>query len=102
LHAGSGESGRYAPAGFCAGSRRCAIVITRRYAPMTVLDDILAGVAKDLERRQRDVPLDTLKTRSGRQDPALDPMPVFKSTGVSVIAEVKRHSPSGGDRKSVV
>jgi len=63
---------------------------------MTVLDDILAGVAKDLERRQRDVPLDTLKTRAGRQDPALDPMPVFRSTGVSVIAEVKRHSPSGG------
>lgn len=63
---------------------------------MTVLDDILAGVAKDLEQRRAQVSLDELKDRAARQDSALDPMPMFRSTGVSVIAEVKRHSPSAG------
>lgn len=63
---------------------------------MTVLDDILAGVAQDLKQRQTRVSLDELKQRAARQDPALDPMPVFKSEGVSVIAEVKRSSPSAG------
>lgn len=63
---------------------------------MTVLDDILAGVAHDLEQRRASVGIDDLKRRAARQEPALDPMPVFKAEGVSVIAEVKRCSPSGG------
>jgi indole-3-glycerol phosphate synthase len=63
---------------------------------MTVLDDILAGAAEDLQQRMAKTPLDDLKTQASRQRPALDPMPAFRADGVSVIAEVKRSSPSKG------
>ncbi|SEQ34364.1 indole-3-glycerol phosphate synthase TrpC [Microlunatus flavus] len=68
---------------------------------MGVLDDIVAGVREDLELRQADVSLDTLKERCRHVDPALDPMPVFRGPGVSVIAEVKRSSPSKGALASI-
>lgn len=68
---------------------------------MTVLDEILAGAAADLERRQARVSLDQLKKQAARQEPALDPVPVFKGDGVSVIAEVKRCSPSAGQLADV-
>jgi indole-3-glycerol phosphate synthase len=63
---------------------------------MTVLDEILAGVRVDLAERQAVVGLDDLKRLAQRQDPALDPMPHFRAEGISVIAEVKRASPSRG------
>ncbi len=63
---------------------------------MTVLDDILAGAAEDLQARQATCSLDDLKAAAQRQAPALDPMPAFRADGVSVIAEVKRASPSKG------
>ena len=63
---------------------------------MGVLDDILAGVREDLAARQARVGLDRLKERAQHVDGALDPMPVFRGPGVSVIAEVKRSSPSKG------
>ncbi len=63
---------------------------------MGVLDDIVAGVREDLELRQADVSLDRLKERCQHVDQALDPMPVLRGPGVSVIAEVKRSSPSRG------
>jgi indole-3-glycerol phosphate synthase len=64
---------------------------------MSVLDEILAGVAADLEERMARTSLDDLKAQADRQNPALDPMPAFRADGVSVIAEVKRASPSRGD-----
>jgi indole-3-glycerol phosphate synthase len=63
---------------------------------MSVLDEILDGVAADLTLRMEQVPLDDLKAQAERQAPALDPMPAFRAEGVSVIAEVKRCSPSKG------
>lgn len=63
---------------------------------MSVLDEILDGVAADLAERMEQVPLEDLKLQADRQAPALDPMPAFRADGVSVIAEVKRRSPSKG------
>ncbi len=68
---------------------------------MSVLDDIVAGVLEDLEERMARTSLDDLKTAANRQDPALDPMPTFRGDGVSVIAEVKRASPSKGALASI-
>src|SRR3954470_21801895 len=63
---------------------------------MTVLDEILAGVRVDLAERQAAVGLDELKQLAHRQNPARDPMPQYRGEGISVIAEVKRASPSRG------
>src|SRR5689334_23694236 len=63
---------------------------------MSVLEEILDGVAADLAVRMEQVPLDDVKIQAERQAPALDPMPAFRANGVSVIAEVKRCSPSKG------
>jgi indole-3-glycerol phosphate synthase len=63
---------------------------------VTVLDEILDGVRADLAERQRHVSLDDLKKQADRQVPARDPLPLLRVPGVSVIAEVKRSSPSKG------
>ncbi len=63
---------------------------------MGVLDTIVDGVRQDLAERQATVSLDRLKERVLHVDAALDPMPRFRQSGVSVIAEVKRSSPSKG------
>jgi indole-3-glycerol phosphate synthase len=58
-------------------------------------------VRLDLAERQAAVPLDDLKTAARRAPEALDPMPSFRASGVSVIAEVKRSSPSKGALASI-
>src|SRR3954449_10060923 len=64
---------------------------------MSVLDDIVAGVRMDLAERQASVSEAELRAAVARAAPAHDPMPAFRSPGLSVIAEVKRRSPSKGD-----
>ena len=68
---------------------------------MSVLDEIIDGVRVDLAEREAATPLDDLKLTARRQREALDPMPVFRADGVSVIAEVKRESPSRGTLASI-
>ncbi len=64
---------------------------------MSVLDEIVAGVRIDLERRRAVTPVADLRAALADLDPPRDPMSHFRSPGSSVIAEVKRRSPSKGD-----
>jgi indole-3-glycerol phosphate synthase len=63
---------------------------------MSVLDEIVEGVRVDLAEREAAVPLEQVKAAALRAPDAIDPMPRFRAPGVSVIAEVKRSSPSKG------
>ena len=63
---------------------------------MSVLDDILDGVRADLVVRQQETPLERLKELAARAASPRDVMAAFAGPEVSVIAEVKRASPSKG------
>jgi indole-3-glycerol phosphate synthase len=64
---------------------------------VSVLDDIVAGVRIDLERRRATTPAADLRAALADVDPPRDPLRHFRAPGSSVIAEVKRRSPSKGD-----
>ena len=68
---------------------------------MSVLDGIIAGVLEDLEARKSKTPLAELRSRAADVPPALDPLPAFREPGVSIIAEVKRKSPSKGELANI-
>ncbi|MEV0584894.1 indole-3-glycerol phosphate synthase TrpC [Nonomuraea sp. NPDC050310] len=63
---------------------------------MGVLDGIMAGVREDLAQRQQAISLDELKERAGRAPAPRDVNAALGGSKVSVIAEVKRSSPSKG------
>ena len=63
---------------------------------MSVLDEILEGVRADLAERQSRVSIEHLKDQARKAPSPLDALAALKSQGVSVIAEVKRASPSRG------
>ena len=64
---------------------------------MSVLDDIVAGVRTDLAIRQAATSEADLRAALADVAPPRDPMPRLRAAGSSVIAEVKRRSPSKGD-----
>ena len=64
---------------------------------MSVLDQIIVGVREDLGGREAARPLADVRAALADVDPARDPMPHFRAPGSSVIAEVKRKSPSKGE-----
>src|SRR5687768_1226844 len=68
---------------------------------MTVLDEIIEGVRADLAEREASTPLGQLREAVERTAPALDPLPALRAAPVSVIAEVKRRSPSKGDLATI-
>lgn len=63
----------------------------------TVLDEIVAGVREDLALRQASLSEADLRAALADVAAPLDPMPHFRGAGSSVIAEVKRKSPSKGE-----
>lgn len=64
---------------------------------VSVLDEILDGVRADLAERQRHTPLDQLKHMAAQAAAPRDGVAALDGGGVSVVAEVKRSSPSVGE-----
>jgi len=68
----------------------------RTDVPGGVLGEIVDGVRIDLEARRARTSVADLRAALADVDPPRDPMPRFRAAGSSVIAEVKRKSPSKG------
>ena len=67
----------------------------------TVLDEIIAGVREDLAARESAVPLEEVRRLAEQAPRALDAEGALRRPGLSLIAEVKRASPSKGDLASI-
>jgi indole-3-glycerol phosphate synthase len=64
---------------------------------VSVLESILDGVREDLAAREAAIPLAEIKARAQTAPDPRPVMPVLRASGVGVIAEVKRRSPSRGE-----
>lgn len=63
---------------------------------LNVLDQIIEGVREDLAERKKLVELNELIATISEVNPVIDVLPSLQSSKLSVIAEVKRSSPSKG------
>ena len=61
-----------------------------------ILDEILDHKQREVALARQRVPLEALKARTAAQTPALDFASALRGEGVSLIAEVKKASPSKG------
>ena len=68
---------------------------------MSVLAEILDGVRADMAAREQQTSLADLKQRVERVPGPRDALAVFRDSPVSVIAEVKRRSPSKGSLAAI-
>lgn len=66
----------------------------------SMLDEIIAYKRRELAARQGEVPLSHLESTLGVQKPARDLAAALRSPGVSLIAEIKRASPSRGSLRA--
>ena len=64
---------------------------------MSVLESIIEGVREDLAVREAAIPFDKIKELSAKAQPPKDAISALRGSGINVIAEVKRRSPSKGD-----
>jgi indole-3-glycerol phosphate synthase len=68
---------------------------------VSVLDEILIGVRADVEARQRIMPLEAVKALAAKRDRIIDGVAALRRDAVTVIAEVKRSSPSRGELATI-
>ena len=73
--------------------------MTRDALPVTgtILDEIVAARAEELNRVQCAASLDGVRDAAEKAKPALDFRAALARPGISLIAEMKRSSPSGGE-----
>ena len=64
---------------------------------MSWLEQLVAGAREDARRRSEEVPSEDLRTRLGTRDGARPFNEALVRPGLSLIAEFKRRSPSGGE-----
>jgi indole-3-glycerol phosphate synthase len=70
---------------------------SERIGRSSVLESIIVGVREDLAVREAALPFDEVKDLAAKVPPPLDAISALRGSGVGVIAEVKRRSPSKGD-----
>ena len=62
----------------------------------TILDEIVAHKRGEIERRRRALPLEAVQAAAQQAPPARDLAAALRRPGVSLVAEIKRTSPSKG------
>jgi len=68
---------------------------------MSVLESIIEGVREDLAVREAKLPFEVVKERSAKAAPPRDAVSALRGSDISVVAEVKRRSPSKGELATI-
>lgn len=68
---------------------------------MNVLEELVVGVRADVAEREAQLPFDSVKRQAAKAAPPRDAFSILSASGVAVIAEVKRASPSRGQLAAI-